>query len=132
LALTTLAVPHATQAHVINEAPPEPFGLPMCSKPPVAQSNNPVARDLRSEFRDLVFDVCRVKEDYKQGGFGGMLERQFGTAQELIVDVFTGRGLHPTIGNIVPESGTATSTTKTGEGAIRTTGSGRRTWSRIP
>jgi len=79
----------------------------MCSKPSVAQSGNPVVRDLRTEFRDLYFDVCRVKEDYKDGGFGGMLERQFGTVQDLIVDTFTGRGLHPTLGLIVPEGGMA-------------------------
>ena len=48
-----------------------------------------------------------MKEDYKDGGFGGMLERQFGTVQDLIVDVFTGPGLHPTIGQIVPDSGIA-------------------------
>jgi len=34
-----------------------------------------------------------------------MLERQFGTVQDLIVDVFTGRGLHPTLGRIVPKAG---------------------------
>ena len=90
-----------------NEAPPESFGLSVCSKPPVAQSTNPVLRDLRTEFRDLLFDACRVKEDYKEGGIRGMLERQFGTVQDLIADTFTGRGLHPTIGAIVPESGTA-------------------------
>ena len=73
----------------------------------MAQSSNPVARDLRTEFRDLYFDVCRVKEDYNEGGFRGMLERQFGTVQDLIVDTFTGRGLHPTIGLIVPEGGIA-------------------------
>ncbi|PYM95689.1 MAG: hypothetical protein DME04_04050 [Candidatus Rokuibacteriota bacterium] len=104
-----------------NEAPPESFGLSTCSKPPVAPSNNPVARDLRAEFRDLVFDVCRVQEDYKQGGFGGRLERQFGTVQELIADVFTGRGLHPTIGSIVPESGTALGLALNDEWHIRET-----------
>jgi len=105
--VTVLAAPHATQAQVTNEAPPESFDLSLCSKPSVAQSSNPVARDLRTEFRDLFFDVCRVKEDYNEGGFRGMLERQFGTVQDLIVDVFTGRGLHPTIGRIVPEGGIA-------------------------
>jgi hypothetical protein len=106
-ALAALAVPDTTQAQTTNEAPPESFGLSLCSKPPVAPSSNPIARDLRAEFRDLVYDVCRVKEDYKEGGFSGLLERQFGTVQDLIVDVFTGRGLHPTLGGIVPESGTA-------------------------
>ena len=105
--MTILATPHATQAQVTKEAPPESFDLSLCSKPSVAQSSNPVARDLRTEFRDLFFDVCRVKEDYNEGGFRGMLERQFGTVQDLIVDTFTGRGLHPTIGLIVPEGGIA-------------------------
>jgi len=73
----------------------------------VSQSNNPVTRDLKTEFRDLYFDVCRVKEDYDDGGLGGMLQRQFGTVQDLIVDTFTGRGLHPTAGVIVPEGGIA-------------------------
>src|SRR5437879_8086791 len=106
-ALIALAVPHATQAQMINEVSPESLGLSVCSKPSVAQSSNPVARDLRTEYRDLFFDVCRVKEDYKDGGLRGMLERQFGTVQDLIADVFTGPGLDPTIGNIVPESGVA-------------------------
>jgi hypothetical protein len=92
---------------VTSEAPLESLGLSLCSKPSVAQSSNPITRDLRTEFRDLYFDVCRVKEDYNEGGFGGMLERQFGTVQDLFVDVFTGRGLHPTIGQIVPEAGIA-------------------------
>jgi hypothetical protein len=92
---------------MINEVSPESLGLSVCSKPPVAQSRIPVVRDLRTEYRDLVFDVCRVKEDYKDGGFRGMLQQQFGAVQDLIVDLFTGRGLHPTIGTIVPESGTA-------------------------
>jgi hypothetical protein len=92
---------------VTNEASPESLGLSLCEKPSVLQSSNPVTRDLKTEFRDLYFDVCRVKEDYNEGGFGGMLERQFGTVQDLIVDTFTGRGLHPTIGLIVPEGGIA-------------------------
>jgi len=102
-----VAAPHAAQAQATNEIPPESFDLSMCSKPSVSQSSNPVTRDLKTEFRDLYFDVCRVKEDYSQGGFSGMLERQFGTVQDLIVDTFTGRGLHPTIGLIVPEGGMA-------------------------
>jgi hypothetical protein len=100
-------VPHVTPAQVTGEAPPDPADVSMCSKPSVAPSRNPVVRDLLTEFRDLTFDFCRVKEDYKDGGFPGMLERQFGTVQDVIVDVFTGRGLHPTIGTIVPESGVA-------------------------
>ena len=47
-----------------------------------------------------------MKEDYEEG-FRGMLDRQFGTVQDLIVDVFVGRGLHPSIGQIVPEGGIA-------------------------
>ena len=106
-ALTVLAAPHATQAQMTNEIMPESLGLSVCSKPSVEPSSLPVVRDLRTQYRNLSFDVCRVKEDYKDGGFRGMLERQFGTVQDLIVDVFTGPGLHPTIGTIVPESGTA-------------------------
>jgi hypothetical protein len=105
--LTALAAPHAVQAQLTNEASPESLGLSLCSKPSVSESNNPVTRDLKTEFRDLYFDVCRVKEDYDDGGFGGMLQRQFGTVQDLIVDTFVGRGLHPTVGVIVPEGGIA-------------------------
>jgi hypothetical protein len=106
-ALTVLTAPHATQAQMTNEITPESLGLSVCSKPTVEPSSIPVIRDLRTEYRDLAFDVCRVKEDYKDGGFRGMLQRQFGTTQDLIVDLFTGRGLHPSIGTIVPESGVA-------------------------
>jgi hypothetical protein len=106
-ALTAFAVPQATRAQTTDELSPESLGLTVCSKSTVEPSRNPVVRDLRTEYRELAFDLCRVNEDYRDGGWRGMLERQFGTVQELIVDVFTGRGLHPTIGSIVPESGTA-------------------------
>ena len=95
------------QAQVTGEPPPDPLDVSICSKPSVPQSSNPVVRDLLTEYRDLTFDFCRVKEDYKAGGFSGMLERQFGTVQDAFVDVATGRGLHPTLGLIVPESGVA-------------------------
>ena len=106
-ALTALTAPLSTLAQATEEASLESSGFTLCSKPTVAQSSNPITRDLRTEFRDLYFDVCRVSEDYKEGGFGGMLERQFGTIQDLVVDLFVGRGLHPTIGSIVPEGGIA-------------------------
>jgi hypothetical protein len=73
----------------------------------VPRSNTPLVRDLLTEYRDLTYDFCRVKEDFKEGGFEGMLERQYGTLQDVVVDVFIGRGLHPTIGTIVPEGGAA-------------------------
>jgi hypothetical protein len=106
-ALMAFTVPHAAHAQMLNELTPESLGLSVCSKPSVASSSLPVVRDLRTQYRDLAFDVCRVKEDYRDGGFRGMLQQQFGTVQNLIVDVFTGPGLHPTLGNIVPESGAA-------------------------
>jgi hypothetical protein len=120
-ALTTLGAPHATRAQVTNEATSESLGVFLCSKPSVAQGSNPVTRDLRTEFRDLYYNVCRVKEDYQETGFRGMFERQFGTVQDLVVDVFTGRGLHPTIGVIVPESGTAFGATLNNEWHITET-----------
>jgi hypothetical protein len=107
-ALVVLAAPPAIHAQVTGEMPtPDALGFSICSKPSVPQSRNPVLRDLLTEYRDLSFDFCRVKEDYREGGFQGMLERQFGPIQDVIVDVFVGRGLHPTIGTIVPESGVA-------------------------
>src|SRR5690349_9592056 len=106
-ALSTFAVPHATRAQTTDELTPESLGLTVCSKPTVEWSRNPVIRDLRTQYRDLSFELCRVREDYNDGGLRGMLERQFGTVQDVIVDVFTGRGLHPTAGTIVPQSGTA-------------------------
>jgi hypothetical protein len=104
--LIAVAGAHTAQAQVAGDALPDAFAS-ICSKPAVPQSNNPVVRDLLTQYRDLTFDFCRVKEDYKDDGFSGMLERQFGTLQDVIVDVFTGRGLHPTLGLIVPESGAA-------------------------
>jgi hypothetical protein len=105
--LIVLIAPYPSQAQVTGEAPSDTFGLSICSKPSVPQTSNPVVRDLLTEYRDLTFDFCRLKEDYKQGGFHGMLDRQFGTVQDVIVDVFVGHGLHPTIGTIVPEGGAA-------------------------
>jgi hypothetical protein len=102
-ALIVLAVPHASQA----QAPLDPSGFSLCAKPSVPRSNVSVVRDILTEYRDLTYDFCRVNEDYKQGGFEGMAARQFGPLQDVVVDVFTGPGLHPTIGKIVPESGGA-------------------------
>src|SRR5215471_4179365 len=104
-ALITLAVPYASQAQTTSESPPGPLDVStICSKPSVPRTINPV-RDILTEYRDLTYDFCRVKEDYKEGGFGGMWERQVGTLQDVFVGVFTGPGLHPTIGVIVPEGG---------------------------
>src|SRR5262249_55920752 len=106
-ALIALVVPHATQAQGTGEPPSDSSGVFLCSKPSVPQTSNPVVRDILTEFRDLTYDFCRVTEDYKEGGWSGMLDRQFGTVQDAIVDVFVGHGLHPAIGTIVPESGVA-------------------------
>ena len=73
--LTAFAGPHATHAQTTGEAASDALAISMCSKPSVPQSNNPVVRDLLTEYRDLTFDFCRVKEDYKDGGFPGMFER---------------------------------------------------------
>ena len=85
--------------------------------------------DLLTEYRDLTYDFCRVKEDYKEGGFQGMLERQFGTLQDVVVDVFTGHGLHPTIGKIVPDGGAAFGLTLNNEWHISETPHSRLTTS---
>jgi hypothetical protein len=105
--LAVLAGPHATRAQTTGEQFPDTSGFSICSKPSVPPSGIPIVRDLLTEYRDLAYDFCRVKEDSRQGGFEGMLERQLGTLQDVVVDVFTGRGLHPTIGTIVPEGGAA-------------------------
>jgi hypothetical protein len=102
-----LAVPGATRAQTTGEPSLDASGLSMCSKPSVPRSDIPVVRDLLTEYRDLTFDFCRVKEDFREGGVKGMLGHQFGTLQDVVVDLFTGRGLHPTIGTIVPEGGAA-------------------------
>jgi len=104
-ALIVLASPHASQAQTPSESPPGPLDVgTICAKPSVPRTINPV-RDILTEYRDLTYDFCRVKEDFKEGGFGGMWERQIGTLQDAFVDIFTGPGLHPTVGTIVPESG---------------------------
>ena len=106
-ALIAFAVPQAVRAQATSEAQPDALDVSICSKPSVPHSSIPVVRDLLTEYRDLTFDFCRVHEDYKEGGFAGMLERQFGTVQDAFVDLFVGPGLHPTVGVIVPEGGAA-------------------------
>jgi hypothetical protein len=106
-ALIVLVAPRATRAQATGEAPPDTAGFSICSKPSVPRSTVPLLQDLLTEYRDLTYDFCRVKEDFKEGGFEGMLERQFGPLQDVVVDLFVGRGLHPTIGTIVPEGGAA-------------------------
>jgi hypothetical protein len=103
--LVALAVPSALHAQMTEELA-DSLGISICSKPSVPQTINPV-RDVLTGYRDLSFDFCRVKEDYQDGGLQGMLERQFGTVQDVFVDLFVGPGLHPTIGTIVPEGGVA-------------------------
>ena len=104
-ALLALAFPYASRAQTTSESPPGPLDVAtICSKPSVPRTINPV-RDILTEYRDLTYDFCRVNEDFKEGGFGGMWERQLGTLQDVFVDIFTGPGLHPTVGTIVPESG---------------------------
>jgi hypothetical protein len=107
-ALLVLVVPPPTRAQTTTgEPPPDTSGFSICSKPSVPRSDVPLVRDILTEYRDLAFDFCRVKEDFKEGGFEGMLGRQYGTLQDVVVDIFVGRGLHPTIGTIVPEGGAA-------------------------
>jgi hypothetical protein len=107
-ALVAFAAPQATRAQEPGAVQPDALDVStICSKPSVPHSSIPVVRDLLTEYRDLSFDFCRVKEDYKDGGFTGMLERQFGTVQDAFVDVFVGPGLHPSIGVIEPEGGVA-------------------------
>ena len=106
-ALIAFAVPQPVRAQATGEAQPDALDVSICSKPSVPHSSIPVVRDLLTEYRDLTFDFCRVTEDYKEGGFSGMLERQFGTVQDAFVDLFVGPGLHPTVGVIVPEGGVA-------------------------
>jgi hypothetical protein len=104
-ALIALAFPYASRAQTTSESPPGPLDVgTICAKPSVPRTINPV-RDILTEYRDLTYDFCRVNEDFKEGGFGGMWERQLGTLQDVFVDIFTGPGLHPTVGTIVPESG---------------------------
>jgi len=104
--LITLGASAPVQAQLTEEGTPESLGISICSKPSVPQTVNPV-RDVLTGYRDLSFAFCRVKEDYEDGGLRGMLERQFGTAQDAFVELFTGPGLKPTVGLIVPESGVA-------------------------
>jgi hypothetical protein len=105
--LIAVAAPHATWAQAPGEVQPDALEASICSKPSVSHSSIPIVRDLLTEYRDLTFDFCRVKEDYNDGGFSGMLERQFGPVQDAVVDLFVGPGLHPTVGVIVPEGGAA-------------------------
>ena len=128
-ALIVLAVPRASQAQATGAAPLDPSGFSLCAKPSVPRSNNPLVSDFLTEYRDLTYDFCRVKEDYKEGGFQGMAERQFGTLQDVVVDVFTGHGLHPTIGKIVPDGGAAFGLTLNNEWHISETPHSRLTTS---
>src|SRR5262245_28291609 len=97
-ALIGLVVPYASHAQTPTETPPGPLDVAtICSKPSVPRTINPV-RDILTEYRDLTYDFCRVKEDYKEGGFTGMWERELGTGQHEFVDVFEGPGQHREVG----------------------------------
>jgi hypothetical protein len=81
-----------------RDAEPPPSGDSMpCPPPSVPSSSDPLVRSLVTEWADLRQRWCKVVN----------WDNTWPNVQDLMVDVLTGPGLHPTAGIIVPGSGAA-------------------------
>jgi hypothetical protein len=92
-----LCAPSSIWAQVPEETPPPSSVSSPCPPRRVEPSSNLLVRTLAVEYSLLSQDVCKVVN------WSGHLAN----SENLLVHLFTGPGLHPTGGIIVPESGAA-------------------------
>ncbi len=89
----------APAGHAQTLDPPVPSSSPSipCPSRNISSSSNLLVRSVVTEWALLAQDWCKVRE----------WDHPWPNAQELLVDVLVGRGLHPTAGIVVPGSGPA-------------------------
>ena len=92
-----IGIPSRGTAQPLDAPPPLPNAPIPCPPPRVPQSANPLVRSLTSEWALLKQDWCKLTR----------WDDTWPRLQYLFVDVFTGPGLHPTAGIVVPDGGAA-------------------------
>jgi hypothetical protein len=97
LAGVVLCAPSAVSAQAPEVTPEIASVSSPCPPPSVPPSSNLLLRTLLVEYSLLSKDVCKVFN----------WSNQLPNIENLVVHLFTGPGLHPTLGIVVPESGAA-------------------------
>ena len=92
-----IGLPSRGTAQALDAPPPLPNAPIPCPPQQVAQSANPLVRSLSIEWALLKQDWCKLTR----------WDDTWPRLQYLLVDVFTGPGLHPTAGIVVPDGGAA-------------------------
>ena len=97
LACALLCAPSSVRAQALEAAPESASVSSPCPPPRVEPSSNLLLRTLLVEYSLLSKDVCKILN----------WSDRFANIENLVVHLFTGPGLHPTAGIVVPESGAA-------------------------
>ena len=97
LLCTLIGIPSRGTAQPLDAPPPSPNAPIPCPPQQVPQTANPLVRSLTSEWALLKQDWCKLTR----------WDDTWPRLQYLFVDVFTGPGLHPTAGIVVPDGGAA-------------------------
>jgi hypothetical protein len=90
-------LPQSGGAQPLEAAAPPPGSSMACPPPSVPSSSDPLVRSLATEWARLKQDWCKVLR----------WDDTWPRVQDLLVDVFTGPGVHPTAGIVVPDGGVA-------------------------
>jgi hypothetical protein len=97
LAGVVLCAPSAVSAQPLEATPEIASVSSPCPPPRVEPSSNLLVRTLTVQYALLSKDVCKILN----------WSDRFANIENLVVHLFTGPGLHPTAGIVVPESGAA-------------------------
>jgi hypothetical protein len=97
LAWAMLCAPSSVRAQAPEEAPEPSSVSSPCPPPRVEPSSNLLVRTLAVQYSLLSKDVCKIVNSSDHSA----------NLENLVVHLFTGPGLHPTGGIIVPGSGAA-------------------------
>jgi hypothetical protein len=92
-----VCLPSWGSAQAPDAAPPPPDASMLCPPRNVPSGSDPLVRALVSEWALLKQDWCKLRH----------WDDTWPQLQSLAVDVFTGPGVHPTAGIVVPEGGVA-------------------------
>jgi hypothetical protein len=97
LPCAVLSAPSSIRAQALDVAPPPASVSSPCPPPRVEPSSNLLVRTLAVQYSVLSQDVCKVLN----------WSDHVANFENFLVHLFTGPGLHPTGGIVVPESGAA-------------------------
>jgi hypothetical protein len=97
LACTLIGLPSTGATQTLDAPPPLPDTSMPCPPQQVPASSDPLVRSLTIEWALLKQDWCKLMR----------WDDTWSRLQYLLVDLFTGPGLHPTAGIVVPDGGAA-------------------------